>query len=209
MKKLFYAGLELEEDLKMCDIFDTLEQCDDVIILSHGRNVEIIEQRYIKPFSSDRENTGKTHNGFEFHYINIYYNGYIWNIEPAQYYPFTDKNNPGAICATPYIFTGDNTMQQCGYSIAFETLEDLKNAPAAPLKGTYPKKITFYRNDFIKIYQAQAGNREKAIFNAPHILCEIQRDENAHIIRCAKIEREPDGARLYFDIELKRGKITG
>lgn len=209
MKKLFYAGLALEEDLKMCEIFDTLEQNDEVIILKHGRNVEVVEMRYIKPFSSDREETGKKHIGFEYHYIIIYYNGYIWDIEPAAYYPFTDDNNPGAICAMPYIFTGDNTMQQCGYKIAFESMDDLTTPPARPLKGTFSHPIIWNRNEFIKIYQAQAGNREKAIFNAPHILIELQQDDNAHIIRCAKVEREIDGQRLYFDIELKRGIIAG
>lgn len=209
MKKLYKAGLELEKDVAMCEAFDYLESCDDVIILSHGRNVEVVEMRYKNKYNNEREETGKQHNGFEFHYINIFYNGYVWNIEPASYYPFTDENSLGAICATPYILTGDNTIQQCGYKIAFETLDNLKTIATTPLKGTYKKPITNTRDKFMQIYNTQAANREKAIFTAPHILHEVQRSESVHVIRCTKIEREQDGTRLYFEIELNRGKITG
>lgn len=33
MEERFYAGLELEKDLKMCAIFDELQNNNDVIIL--------------------------------------------------------------------------------------------------------------------------------------------------------------------------------
>ena len=208
MKQLFYAGLKLEKDLRMCQIFDMLKNNNDVIILSHGRKVEVIEMRYKNKYNSDREKTGARHIGFEYHYINIYYNGYRWKIEPAAYYPFIDENHPGEICAVPYIITADNMRQQCGYARAFTTLDDLTNPPAHALAGTYKNPITYYKRQFLEIYNAQAGTREKDIYNCPHILYDAQDDESVHIVRCAKLEREPDGRRLYFDIELKRKAIT-
>ena len=51
MEERFYAGLELEKDLKMCAVFDELQNNNDVIILDHGRNVLINEMRYVNNYS--------------------------------------------------------------------------------------------------------------------------------------------------------------
>lgn len=141
----------------MCAIFDAISTNADAIILRHGRDAKIVEMRYKNDYNLDREPTGREHVGFEFHFITVFYGGYVWNIEPSTFCPFTDVNNPGEIGATPYIFTGDNTIQQCGYTIPFEKLDDLEECRTAPLKGTCPRPVIQERNEFMKIYQAQAS----------------------------------------------------
>ena len=208
-KNIYYAGIELAKDLKMCEVFDKIESNHDAIILSHGRKVNIIECKYTNTYSPKMEPTGAEHLGFEFHFITVYYRGIIWSIQPATYYPFTDVNNPGEINATPYLLVDGNKKIQCGYSQPFNTLEELRTPPKSPLKDVYANPITYHINDFIRIFKKQAGNREKDIYNAPNICFEVQNDNGHKVIRCAKLERDPDGVRRYFDIDIIGEKITG
>ena len=122
-RKLYYAGLKLEEDLAMCKVFDELEANPDVKILSHGRKNEIIEcgrDRW-----GELKETGAKHLGFEYHYINIQYRGFVFSIEPATYYPFTDENHPGPINFVPYLIRDENHIAQCGYAFRYDNIESI------------------------------------------------------------------------------------
>lgn len=206
---LYKAGIALEEDMEMCEAFDEIERNPEAVIIGHGRKVNICECKYKSAFCSDMEKTGREHLGFDFLYIIVYYNGFIWSINPATYYPFTDTNNPGRINATPYLLIDGCAKIQCGYAQPFEGLEKLQTPHRSPLKGVYKQPITYYIRDFLRIFESQAGNREKAIYNAPHVCFEVQNDNGHRVIRCAKLEREPDGVREYFEIDTIGGKITG
>ena len=207
--KLYKAGIELEKDLEMCRIFHTIEGCADAIILSHGRNAEIIEMRYKNNYSSDMEKTGKTHRGFEYEYIYVYYNGYIWNISPSTYYPFTDYNNPGQINATPYLLIEGSKKIQCGYAQPFNGLELLSVPEKTPLKDVYKQPISWYLYEFIRIYEAEAGDRERDIFNQPHIIFDVLREKDHKIVRCAALDRDAYGVRVFFDVDVVLGRIVG
>ena len=122
-RKLYYAGLSLEEDLAMCQVFDELEANPDVKILSHGRNVTIIECE--RDRWGELKPTGDTHLGFEFHYITIQYKGFVFSIEPATYYPFTDENQPGPINFVPYLIRSENHIAQCGYAFRYDNIESI------------------------------------------------------------------------------------
>lgn len=122
-RKLYYAGLNLEEDLAMCQVFDELEANPDVKILSHGRKNEIIECKYDK--WGELKKLGTSHLGFEFHYINIQYRGFVFNIEPASYYPFTDVNLPGPINFVPYLIRDEHHIAQCGYAFKYDNIESI------------------------------------------------------------------------------------
>lgn len=209
MKKLYYAGIQLEKDLEFCKIFDELEKHDDVILLQHGRDCEIIEQRYIHAFNRERENTGKIHIGFDYFYINFYFQGYVWNLEPAPYYPFTDKSHPAPFCAIPYLVIDDNRLQQCGYAQPYNGVESLRCCAREGLKGTYSRANTFYKKEFLRIYEAQAGEREKSIYQTPHLLHDVKCGEGRQVVRCVAIERNADGVRPHFDIDIKSGTICG
>ena len=121
--KLYYAGLKLEEDLAMCQVFNELKANPDVKILSHGRKNEIIECEYDR--WGELRKTGAKHLGFEFHYINIQYRGFVFSIEPATYYPFTDANHPGSINFVPYLIRNEHHIAQCGYAFAYESIESI------------------------------------------------------------------------------------
>lgn len=120
MEKRYYAGLALQKDLDMCKVYDDLASNPAVTILRHGRNVEVVEMKYTNTFSSDREDTGKRHVGFDFHYIVIEYRGLEFHIEPASYYPFTDENDPGQINFIVY-----KDGKQSSYSEAYESIADI------------------------------------------------------------------------------------
>lgn len=122
-RKLYYAGLSLEEDLAMCQVFDELEANPDVKILSHGRKNEIIECEYDR--WGELKETGVKHLGFEYHYINIQYRGFVFSIEPAAYYPFTDENYPGPINFVPYLIRDEHHIAQCGYAYRYDSIEDI------------------------------------------------------------------------------------
>lgn len=121
--KLYYAGLKLEEDIAMCKVFDELEANPDVKILSHGRNTEIIECKQDR--WGELKPVGTSHLGFEYHYINIQYRGFVFSIEPAAYYPFTDVNHPGAINFVPYLIRDEHHIAQCGYAFAYDGIESI------------------------------------------------------------------------------------
>lgn len=122
-RKLYYAGLSLEEDLAMCKVFDELEANPDVKILSHGRKNEIIECEYDR--WGELKPTGDTHLGFEFHYINIQYRGFVFSIEPSAYFPFTDENHPGEINFVPYLIKDEHHIAQCGYAFRYDNIKSI------------------------------------------------------------------------------------
>lgn len=125
MEKRFYAGTALEKDLEMCKLYDELERDDRFEIVGSGRNVEVVEMRYKNNYNAEREETGKTHIGFNFYYINVKYKEFVLNIEPASYYPFTDENNPATINAVPFVIIGENKRIQSGYSFPARSVEEI------------------------------------------------------------------------------------
>lgn len=210
MKELYYAGISLEKDLQMCKFFDELAKNDDVIILKHGRDCLIHECKYKNNYSTDREDTGRIHTGFESHYITFYYKGRIYNLEPSSHYPFTDENDPGEFNVVPYELIDGWSKKQIGYCTAFESIKDLsKFDPLRKGDVVYEHTIPFYVNkqDFLNIYYKKAGNREKEVYEAPHI-CYLVEDTKEHkVVRCAKLDRDEYGVRKYFDIDITRGEI--
>lgn len=214
MEERFYAGLELEKDLKMCAVFDELQNNNDVIILDHGRNVLVNEMKYVNNYSLDREKTGKTHVGFDFHFITFYYKGRVWTVEPSTYYPFTDDNNPGLINAIPYELIDGWRKKQIGYSQKFESVKDCDNISyhitQKDYKEVYAHNIPFSedKTNFENILKKSAGFRERSIYEAPHICYFITKTKDRKVIRCSKLNREDDGVRLSFDVDIVNQTIT-
>lgn len=174
-----YVGYDLNKDIEMCKIFDELKNNPEVIILHHGRNVLINEMKYKDNISNDRISTGKTHIGFDYHYITIYYRGTIFNIEPALYYPFTDINHPGRINAVPYIFIPNNYKQQAGYSFAFNSLKDLeKYEYKNPFKDVPKNQIILFNTSKI---EALIKEQNSNFLTQPHIFCEERKKGSTEI----------------------------
>lgn len=146
---LYYAGLGLKKDLEFCKIFDELKVNKDVKIIRHDRYHLIKEMEYVDSFSLDRIETGKTHIGFEFHFIVFYYKGYVFDVEPASFYPFADENDPGKFNFVCYKKVSKDyekvtKFQQASYKEKFESIKDIdiyleKHTPII-IKDTYPRE---------------------------------------------------------------------
>lgn len=212
MNELYYAGYRLKEDLGLCKIFDDLQANDDVIIFSHGRNTLIHEMEYIGgAFSSDRKDTGKTHIGFEYHYINFYYKGMIYHVEPSS----VDVMVGSDYYYVPYKLIDGWYQNQAGYQAAFKGIESLdgnyQKIKTNKIDRHVSRSIPFYtrKDDFEEILNKKGGFREKDIYSQPHICYGIQREGEVRpsVIRCEKVERDEDGVRKYFDINIKIGEI--
>lgn len=148
MEKRYYAGSALAKDLEMCKLYDELERDNRFEIVGSGRNVDVVEMEYVNNYSTEKRETGKTHIGFNFYYINVKYKELVLNIEPASYYPFTDENNPATINAVPFVIIGENKRIQSGYSFPARSVEEIiKNvernyeAFKRPLKDVYARPI--------------------------------------------------------------------
>lgn len=145
MEKRYYAGIRLQEDLAMCRIYDELEKDSRFEITASGKNVEVVEMEYIS--AHERKETGKTHIGFDFNYINVKYKEFILNIETASFYPFIDDNNPAQINATPFLIIGKNKRIQTGYRFPamsaneiVEYVEKHYDSFKRPLKDVYVQR---------------------------------------------------------------------
>lgn len=209
-KVRYYAGLELEKDLGLCQIYDDLEKNPDVIIIRSGRDALIHEMRYVNNYNSDREDTGNTHTGFDFHFIVFYYNGKIYDVEPASFYPFTDENDPGMYNYIEYDITDGWYKTQGSYKMAYNGIKSL-GQPHARVRSVPTHSIPFYaqKKDFEKILAEQGGYREKDIYEQDHVCYDIMNTKDHRVIRCACAKRDGDGVRRSFDIDLMQKKIVG
>ena len=212
-KELYYGGIDLEKDLIMCKIYNALEANNEVIILRHGRDTLIHEMKAAGKWGENREDTGRIHLGFSFHFITIFYRGTIFSIEPSSYYPFTDENNPGMINFVAYKTDGWNRTQE-SYSIEYQGIQSLDeyldNNLSKNIKGVPTNSVPFYKQkrDFEKILEKEGGFREKAIYNSAHICYDVMDTKDHKVVRCARAERDEDGIRESFDIDLKTETIT-
>ena len=220
MKKLYYAGIALEKDLEFCEILKDIEKAPGVYILSVPEQYHIIEMEYVGPYSRDRKETGKTHIGYDYHYITFLYKGLVFTINAAQYYPFTDNNDPGRWNFVVYQLTTPGTKQQATYSIKYEDFSSIEkfidtHGNIKPLRGTSPKNIDLYihygvEKQIKEIVSRRGGNREKGIYNSGCFFDRSQTWNNEHkVINVLNIFPDQDGYRDGFAVDLVTGDICG
>ena len=211
MKELYYAGYRLNQDLGLCEIFDELSNNDDVIIIAHGRDTLIHEMKYTNTFSSDMIDTGKTHIGFDYSYIIFYYKGMVYHVEPSS----IDVMVGASYYYTPYKLIDGWYQNQVGYPAAFRGIESL-DGNYERIRGqkddtSICRSIPFYarKDNFESILNKVGGFREKDIYSQPHICYGVKKEGEVSpsVIRCTKLERDSDGVRKYFDLDIKKGQI--
>lgn len=220
MKKLYYAGIALQKDLEFCEILKEVENKKGVYILSTPEQHTVIEMEYINSFSRDRKETGKTHIGYDYHYITFLFNGLIFSINPAQYYPFTDSNDPGRWNFVVYQFITPGTKQQTTYSIKYDDFSSIEKFLSThknikPLRGTNPKNIDIYihygvERQIKEIVSRCGGYREKEIYNNGCFFDRGGTWNNEHkVINVLSICPDQDGYRSGFAVDLVTGDICG
>lgn len=219
MKKLYYAGLALAKDLEFCKILKEVENTKGVFILSKPEEHEVIEMKYKNAYNAEREETGKTHIGFEYHYITFLYKGLIFSVNPASYYPFTDENNPGQWNFVGYQLTTPGTKQQASYSIKFESIKSIDDYICKhtfkALKGTNKQNIDIHIHYNIEqqiknIVNRSGGNREKEIYNSGCFFHRTETWNNEHkVIDVLSVTPESDGYFSGFAVDIVTGNICG
>lgn len=220
MKKLYYAGIALQKDLEFCDIVKEIENAPGVYVLSKPEEYTVIEMRYTNPYNSDREATGATHTGYDYHYITFLYDGVIFTVDAASYYPFTDANDPGKWNFRAYQLTTPGTKTQATYSIKYEGFDSVHkftetHKEIKPLRGCNKQNIDLYihygtERQIKQIVALRGGYREKEIYKSG---CFFDRSEtwtDAHkVINVLSIYPDADGYRDGFAVDLVTGDICG
>ncbi len=217
-KKLYLAGISLAKDLEFCKILKEVESTKGVYILSKPEEHTVIEMKYKNAFSNERETTGKTHIGYDYHYITFLYNGLVFSINAATYYPFTDANDPGQWNFVIYQLTTPGTKTQCTYSIKYEDFnsikEFIKNHNFKPLRGCNKQNINIHihygvEKQIKEIVNRCGGYREKEIYKN----CFFDKTEtwnNDHkVINVLNVLPDADGYRDGFAVDLVTGDICG
>ena len=218
-KKLYLAGIALEKDLEFCEILKEIENTKGVYILSKPEEHNVIEMKYINGYSNDRKETGKTHIGYDYHYITFLYNGLVFSINPASYYPFTDSNDPGRWNFVTYLLTTPGTKQQASYSIKYENIKSIDNyikkAPLKALKGTNKQNINIHihygvEKQIKEIVNRCGGYREKEIYNNGCFFDRAETWNNEHkVINVLNVLPGADGYRNGFAVDLVTNSICG
>jgi hypothetical protein len=219
-KKLYYAGIALQKDLEFCEILKEVENTRGVYILSKPEEHEVIEMKYIKGFSNEREATGKTHTGYDYHYITFLYNGLVFSINAATYYPFTDTNDPGRWNFVVYELTTPATKTQATYSIKYEDFNSINkfidtHKIIKPLRGCNKQNIDIHihygiEKQIKQIVNSCGGYREKEIYNNGCFFDRAETWNNEHkVINVLSILPDEDGYRSGFAVDLITGDICG
>jgi hypothetical protein len=218
-KKLYYAGIALQKDLEFCEILKEVENTKDVYILSKPEKHTVVEMEYIKGFSNKRKETGKTHTGYDYHYIIFLYKGLVFSVNPATYYPFTDENDPGQWNFVVYQLTTPATKQQATYSIKYENIKSIDNYISnnnfKVLKGTNKQYIhlgiTSTTETIIKnIVNRVGGYREKEVYNNGCFFDKSETWNNDHkVINVLSVSPDADGYRAGFAVDIVTGDICG
>ena len=220
MKKLYYAGLALQKDLEFCEIVKEIEGAPGVYVLNKPEQYEVIEMKYKNNFTSERIETGLTHIGYDYHFITFLYQGIVFTVDAASYYPFTDSNDPGQWNFRARQLTSPATSTQATYNIKYEDFNSIEkftqtHKTIKPLKGCNKQNIDIHihygvERQIKEIVTRHGGNREKEIYKNG---CFFERGgtwNNEHkVINVLNIYPGPDGYRDGFAVDLITGDICG
>lgn len=220
MQKLYYAGIKLQKDLEFCEILKEIESTKGVYIISKPEECEVVEMRYCNKYNTDTEPTGKTHIGYDSHYVNFVYKGYIFYIQASSYYPFVDDNHPGQWNFIVYKLINSVGAMQSTYYIAYDGIESIdeflnKHPVLYPLKDVYEKYNIWHINrstaESVKnITSLKGSNRERAIFDNPHFIVETGTWNSDHkVVNIIALEPDEYGHRDSYAIDLIERKICG
>lgn len=220
MKKLYYAGLALEKDLEFCEILKEVKKTKGVYVLAEPEQFEVIEMKYKNAFNSEREETGKKHIGYDYHYITFLYNGIIFTVDSSTYYPFTDTNYPGKWNFRAYRLITPSTKTQGTYNIKYEGFDSIekyieRNKAVKTLRGCNPQKIDIYIHSGIEsqvkqIVRTYGGYREKEIYNNGCFFDRSETWNNEHkVINVLSIFPDADGYRSGFAVDIVTNSICG
>lgn len=124
MQERYYAGLELEKDLKFCKYVDELYENHDVVIIEEPKQVLVHEMKYVNGYQ--REPSGRTHFGYVYHYITFLYHDMIYMVDVSPCYPFGDPDDNCVFRFVAYKRIGKAHKVQHCYPTAYSGLHSIE-----------------------------------------------------------------------------------
>lgn len=222
MKERFYSNLSLEKDLRFCKYIEELRNHPGVVIISLAEECLVHEMKTDPRYGFSRPmiDTGKTHVGYDMHYVFFYYRGKFWYMQPGEYYPFTNDNFPGEFNFIPYIRSGKTFGIQADYYNAYEGIASLDmykphgHNGLFGIKGASARQIDWrLPNDTESLIDTavyvRGGYREREIWNDP-IVVRAETWNNEHkVVNVYAAKLDEDGHRDSFAVDLVTGSICG
>ena len=197
MKKMYYAGLRLEEEKSFIELVEAIKQNKDIKIKVLPELCEVIEMRYKTSFNAEREETGLTHIGYDFQYIGIEYKNNYYYIQNADFFSGFD--------VTGYMKISATQKQQATYSKRFNDYNELLTHLNSEATYTRPLTKTHIQNIYLlelSNMKAISGFREKEILNNLIDIYVSQHDTHAHVLHLVS----KDGSTCEY--ELNRRTFT-
>lgn len=219
MKQVKRIGFSYYKSKLMGKFILELKNKIDVLFLKELEEVEIIQCKY-NPNGTLQE-TGEKCIGFDKDFTTIYYKGFIFYIQPSEFYPFAgDDNYPAAINFIAYKWIGTTKKLQLTYFLPYEGIESLDDwikHRTAPIKGVEPQSIDPWISTdvFEKVEQLVdkiGGYREKSIWSGDTFLLTTDTWDSDHkVVRIinSELDETDDGTRRFFEVDLVSNTICG
>lgn len=222
MEERYYCGLQLAKDLEFCAYMQELQDNPAVYIINEGKRVLVHEMEYKDDgwrVTGDRIDTGRTHIGYDLHYVTFLYGGSLFYMQAGTCYPFIDENEPGAFIYVPYRLTSPATKQQMDYYLAYSGISSLQlHSAGRPLRprdaaqgicpGFRPESVRIVA----EVVRDLGGCRENTIWadgkGCIMLPTETWNDEHK-VVRMVSLHHDADGHRDTFEVDLVCRKICG
>lgn len=222
MKERYYSDLALAKDLQFCKYMEELRSNPEVVII-HEAEKFLVHEMETDPrhgYSRPRIDTGKTHIGYDLHFVFFYYRGKIWYMQPGEHYPFTDGNHPGEFNFIPYVRSGKTFSIQADYYNAYTGIASLDEYKPHGhnglfgIKGTPARQIDWrlpYNTESLidTAVHVRGGYRERSIWEDP-VVVRAETWNNEHkVVNVYAAKLDEDGHRDSFAVDLVTGSICG
>lgn len=216
MKEVFYGSIALQKDLEFCEIMRELHKNPGVLLLSEPEYAIVHEMKNV---SGVLKNAGKQHIGYLSHYVTFFYRGFLFYVQPATYYPFTDVNHPGRFCFMSYRRVGLAEKIQCSYFEAYDSLKSIVRwadaHSARHIDEVMSRRIDgrISENDAIRIRHfvgSLGGERERSIIHkAPLFLSTETWNDEHRVVTVISDKSDSDGHRDSFGFDIVTNRICG
>lgn len=216
MKEVFYGSIALQKDLEFCEIMHELHKNSGVLLLSEPECVIVHEMQNVAGVLKD---AGKQHIGYSSHYVTFSYRGFLFYVQPASYYPFTDINHPGRFCFIAYRRVGLAKKIQCSYFETYDSLESIirwvDTYSARLIREVVARSIDnrISENDVARIrrfVKSFGGEREKQILReSPLFLSSETWNDEHKVVRVISDESDFGGHRDSFEFDIVTNRICG
>lgn len=218
MKQVKRIGFSYDKSKLWGEVILELKNKSDVLFLREPDEVKVLRCKY-GPLNMVQE-TGESCVGFKCEYTHIYYRGFIFYIQPSEFFPFVDENHPAPICFIAYRRIGTTRMLQLTYFMAYDGIKSLDNwieHQTKPIKGVEPRSIdpfvsTGTLEKIDSFVEKHGGYREKTILTKDTLILATETWNEEHkVVRiiCMEPDKTDDGMRKFFEVDLVSNTICG